>query len=132
MAAILSDKQVNEYRRKLKERYYILREEVRQELLKSDEEHYIDLASEVHDIAEESVADFLVDLKLSDIDRHISEIRDIDAALIRLAEGNYGVCLDCGGSIPEQRLKAALTTSRCVGCQELHEKLYVQPGHATL
>ncbi len=132
MPATLNDKQITEFRQQLKDRYFSLREEVRQELLKSDDEHYIDLASEVHDIADESVADFLVDLNLANIDRHINEIREIDAALIRLAKGSYGACADCGVAIPEQRLKVSPTTSRCLKCQELHEKQYVQPGHATL
>jgi len=132
MPATLSDKQISAFRRQLKERYYCLREEVRQELLKSDDEHYVDLASEVHDIAEESVADFLVDLSLANIDRHINEIREIDAALIRLAQGFYGDCVDCCGAISEQRLNAIPTTRRCLGCQELHEKQYVQPGHPSL
>ena len=132
MPATLNDKQITEFRQQLNDRYFSLREEVRQELLKSDDEHYVDLASGVHDIAEESVADFLVDLNLADIDRHINEIREIDAALIRLAEGSYGACVDCDEPISEQRLKASLTTCRCLGCQELHEKQYAQPGHASL
>ena len=132
MPATLNDKQITEFRQQLKDRYFSLREEVRQELLKSDDEHYVDLASGVHDIAEESIADFLVDLNLADIDRHINEIREIDAALIRLAEGSYGACVDCGVAIPEQRLKASPATCRCLGCQELHEKQYAQPSHAKL
>lgn len=132
MPATLSDKQISEFRQQLKERYYCLREEVRQELLKSDDEHYVDLASEVHDIGEESVADFLVDLNLANIDRHINEIREIDAALIRIAQGYYGDCIDCCAPISEQRLHATPTACRCLGCQQLHEKQYAQPSHASL
>lgn len=132
MTTELSNTQISEFRQQLKDRYYALREEVRQELLNSDDEHYIDLATRVHDIAEESVATFLVDLNLANIDRHINEIRDIDAALINLAQGNYGTCVDCGEPISKQRLRATPTTSRCLGCQELHEKQYAQPGHASL
>jgi len=132
MPAALTDKQIAEFRQQLKDRYYELREEVRQELLKSDNEQYIDLATQVHDIAEESVADFLVDLNLANIDRHINEIREIDAALIRIAQGNYDRCTDCGEAISEQRLQANPTACRCHNCQELHEKQFVQPGHASL
>jgi len=132
MPAALTDKQIAEFRQQLKDRYYELREEVRQELLKSDNEQYIDLATRVHDIAEESVADFLVDLNLANIDRHINEIREIDAALIRIAQGNYGKCADCGEATSEQRLKANPTARRCHNCQELYEKRFAQPGHASL
>jgi DnaK suppressor protein len=34
-----------------------------------------------------------------------------------LAEGTYGVCLDCGGPIPEARLAAVPDAVRCVPCQ---------------
>ncbi|MDH5573251.1 MAG: TraR/DksA family transcriptional regulator [Gammaproteobacteria bacterium] len=132
MPTKLSQQQTREFRQQLKDRYYALREEVRQELLSSDNEHYLDLATRVHDIAEESVADFLVDLNLANIDRHINEIRDIDAALIQLAQGNYGTCVDCGGDIPPERLKATPTACRCLSCQQLHEKQYAQPGHTSL
>ncbi len=128
----LTDKQISEFRQQLKDRYYALREEVRQELLKSDNEQYIDLATRVHDIAEESVADFLVDLNLANIDRHINEIREIDAALLRIARGNYGICVDCGEAIAEQRLNVNPTSCRCRNCQETHEKQFAQPGHASL
>ncbi len=132
MPAELTDKQISEFQQRLKDRYYELREEVRQELLKSDNEQYIDLATRVHDIAEESVADFLVDLNLANIDRHINEIREIDAALLRIARGNYGICVDCGEAIAEQRLKVNPTSCRCRNCQEIHEKQFAQPGHASL
>ncbi|KRT56569.1 TraR/DksA family transcriptional regulator [endosymbiont of Ridgeia piscesae] len=132
MPAKLTNRQIAEFHQQLRDRYYELREEVRQELLKSDNEQYIDLATRVHDIAEESVADFLVDLNLANIDRHINEIREIDASLIRLAQGNYGKCSDCGKAISEQRLKVNPTSCRCYNCQEIHDKKFAQPGHASL
>jgi len=37
----------------------------------------------------------------------------VDAALGRLADGSYGVCVTCGGPIPDERLTAAPTTETC-------------------
>ena len=34
-----------------------------------------------------------------------------------LAAGTYGICLDCGGPIPEARLVAVPDAVRCVPCQ---------------
>jgi hypothetical protein len=48
-------KQLRELRAMLAERHQALREQIHQELLSSDEEHYIDLAGQVHDLEEESV-----------------------------------------------------------------------------
>ena len=70
--------------------------------------------------------------QFSSIDRHIEEIRDIDAALIRIADGNYGTCTDCGGTIDPERLKAYPTAKRCHRCQVQYEKTHVQAGHPTM
>ena len=44
------------------------------------------------------------------------ERRRIEAALARLEAGEYGECLVCGEPIPEARLRADPTTTRCVAC----------------
>ena len=85
---MLTGNQNRDFKRKLDDRFYELWEEIRLELLESDDQHYIDLAGRVHDRGEESVADLLVDLQLASIDRHIQEIRDIEAALMHIAAGN--------------------------------------------
>jgi DnaK suppressor protein len=115
-------KQLSELRAMLVERHLALRELIRQELLSSDEEHYIDLAGQVHDLEEESVADLLIDLGLAVIDMHISEIRDIEAALRRINVGAYGVCVDCDDDIEVARLRAYPTAKRCLPCQENFER----------
>lgn len=49
--------------------------------------------------------------------------QQIDDALMRLEEGNYGFCADCGVEISEKRLKAVPFARRCVACQEKEELL---------
>jgi RNA polymerase-binding transcription factor DksA len=115
-------KQLGELRSLLTERYQTLREQVRQELLSSDEEHFIDLAGQVHDLEEESVADLLVDLGLAVIDMHIGEIRDVEAALRRIDVGAFGVCIDCDDEIELARLRVYPTAKRCLPCQENYER----------
>jgi RNA polymerase-binding transcription factor DksA len=43
-------------------------------------------------------------------------LREIDAALERLAAGTYGTCESCGSPIPEPRLEARPAARTCVGC----------------
>jgi DnaK suppressor protein len=43
-------------------------------------------------------------------------LRDVDAALSRLAAGQYGRCLRCGRPIPADRLTARPTATTCVAC----------------
>jgi DnaK suppressor protein len=50
-----------------------------------------------------------------------AELGDIDAALERIQAGTYGICSDCGVSIPPARLNAYPTAKRCVDCQSLSE-----------
>ncbi len=44
------------------------------------------------------------------------ELAEIDAALMRIAEGRYGTCLSCGGPMGLQRLRAIPEARYCVAC----------------
>src|SRR5947208_16343642 len=41
----------------------------------------------------------------------------LQIALSRVSEGDYGVCSECGTSIPPQRLRAVPDATTCVACQ---------------
>lgn len=49
-------------------------------------------------------------------------IFEIDEALLRIKEGDYGVCQDCSCVISPARLKALPFARRCVGCKAVAEK----------
>ena len=51
-----------------------------------------------------------------------AELAAIDAALERIASGQYGQCQDCGAAIPQARLEAYPMALRCIGCQTAAEK----------
>jgi len=44
--------------------------------------------------------------------------RRLHIALIRVADGEYGVCTECETSIPRKRLLAIPDATTCVACQE--------------
>lgn len=46
------------------------------------------------------------------------EILAIRAALQRLANNTYGICVECGKKIPDKRLQAVPTALRCIACEE--------------
>lgn len=48
-------------------------------------------------------------------------LAEINAALRRLDAGEYGVCEDCGGSIPLERLEVLPTSRLCMPCQARSE-----------
>ena len=91
--------------------------EIRDELIASGEQHFIDLAGQVPDAGETSFAHLLTDMDAALADRHIQALRDVDAALERIDAGEYGRCEDCGTDIPEGRLNAWPEARRCVPCQ---------------
>jgi phage/conjugal plasmid C-4 type zinc finger TraR family protein len=53
--------------------------------------------------------------------RDQEELREIERARERLADGSYGECVDCGKDIPVARLQAQPMAARCVACQEKWE-----------
>jgi len=48
--------------------------------------------------------------------RRANENRKIDAALARIADGEYGWCEDCGEAIAIKRLEIDPTAMRCASC----------------
>lgn len=131
MAAFTAD-EAAQIKQILEKRRQLLLEEIRDELARSGEQHYVDLAGRVPDLGDESVADMLVDLDAAIVDRQIVEMRDVEATLKRLAAGDYGVCVDCGVEIPFERLRAYPTASRCVSCQSVREKTFASEGNPSL
>lgn len=132
MTVQLTPNQITSFKKKLNDRFMALRKEISEELLSSDEERYGDLAGRVHDVGDEALADLLVDTELAFIDRHIEEIRDIDAALMRIAVGSYGECCDCHDPIDIRRLDAYPTAQRCIVCQEAHDRTFAHGGQPSL
>ena len=63
-------------------------------------------------------ADAERDLGIALEERESAGLVAIDAALQRIADGSYGLCLDCGVSIATARLHANPTALRCVACQD--------------
>jgi DnaK suppressor protein len=51
-----------------------------------------------------------------------AELVEIDAAVARLSDGTYGICVDCGRDIPSARLEARPTATRCVDCAAKAER----------
>ena len=50
------------------------------------------------------------------------EVMQIDAALGRMDEGEYGTCVDCDQEIPIERLRALPFTLRCQEDEEQRER----------
>lgn len=130
MSHDLEARQLEELRATMSARASQLREEIRQTLLKSDQEQYAMIADQVRDLEDDSFADLMVDVNLAEIDRDLEELRLIDTAMRRLGDGSYGHCEGCGSPIELARLRAAPFASRCFDCQSAFERThYHNIGH---
>ena len=129
----LSRFQLSKVGLRLDKRYASLLEEIRSALEESENQQYVELIGRVPaDIGDQSVGDALADLNLAIIDRHVEELRDIEAARARMTDKSYGVCATCGDEIGYDRLLAYPTAKRCLACQQQRERAYAHPGTPTL
>ena len=75
----------------------------------------------VADAAETSEADIQDDIEFALIQMKAETLDKIEAALVRLEEGAYGYCYECGEEIAERRLRALPFAVRCKNCEEVRE-----------
>jgi DnaK suppressor protein len=66
------------------------------------------------------------ELELILSDRERQKVHNIDDALLRMKEGEYGICEECDEEIPLGRLKAMPFTRHCVKCKSDLERLQAQ------
>jgi DnaK suppressor protein len=78
-------------------------------------------AHEVHSHADDAEAERLDDVHFAEIEVDRARLHDIEQARQRMADGVYGICIDCDRNIPRERLLAQPTAIRCAACQAVAE-----------
>jgi RNA polymerase-binding protein DksA len=68
--------------------------------------HLADTATETYDRE--------LDYTLEENSEHV--LAEIDAALMRIEEGTYGICTNCGTQIAEERVEALPWATLCIDC----------------
>jgi len=63
------------------------------------------------------------EVAIRNLDRESKLLKEVQAALNRIEEGTFGVCLRCEEDIPEKRLRALPWAAFCVPCQEAIDRL---------
>ena len=76
---------------------------------------------DVLDDAEGSEGDIQDDIEFALIQLKTETLTQIDTALSRLEEGDYGNCFECGTEIAEARLRALPFAVRCTDCEHKRE-----------
>ena len=62
------------------------------------------------------------ELVIRSLDRDSNLLRTVRGALGLIAEGNFGVCVQCGENISPKRLTAVPWTPFCIRCQEIADR----------
>ena len=55
-------------------------------------------------------------------DRERKLVSKIDKAIVRIEEGSFGICEECGCEISTRRLEARPVTTLCIECKEEQER----------
>lgn len=69
------------------------------------------------------------DLAVRSLARDSNMLRRIRSALARIADGSYGVCLQCAEDISPKRMAAVPWADYCIKCQEQIDRGAIIPDH---
>lgn len=117
----LSRQQARELHDRLIAAHDDLIDRIAEELEDDDDREVQEVGGRVRDAGEESVADLLTDMNLTQYRHLAEEVGEIERALADMHAGRYGRCQDCGGFIRYERLQANPTARRCLRCQQKYE-----------
>jgi DnaK suppressor protein len=120
-AAALTPVQRSELDARLRERQEALRADVAAKLRTQDDPRLVGLRNRMEDTDDWAAADAMAAQDIAQVSHDLAELTQVEQALARMADGSYGACVDCGRPIPQARLYAYPTATRCVACQERRE-----------
>jgi DnaK suppressor protein len=120
----LTREQTSQLKKLIEQRSHELQKEIREDVARARSEQYGELAGPAPDPGDQSVADLIADLGQADVSRDLDELRALEAAKGRIADGNYGECVSCGRDIEFERLRANPSALRCIDCQRVFEKTH--------
>ena len=114
----MNKKKMNQFRSQL--------ESIRSELLgdveKSNQNLKESEAGQMADISDHAASTYSRQLEGELGEQEWQKLKQVDMAIEKIAEGEYGVCAQCEAAIPEARLKVVPYTEFCTQCLSEMEK----------
>jgi DnaK suppressor protein len=83
--------------------------------------HLQDEAANYPDMVDRATQEEEFNLELRTRDRERKLLKKIDETLMRINDGDYGYCDDCGAEIGIRRLEARPTANQCIECKTISE-----------
>lgn len=101
------------------------KENIMQEIIESDESARDLLENDMHNVNDsvDEASSTITQTLLNTMNKnHQQRILSVEAALRRIDEGVFGVCISCGKDIAADRLDAVPWATKCIKCKMQDEK----------
>lgn len=128
----LTHTETDEMKATIDNRRKTLGAEIQSDIARSRSDSFGAIAGEAPDSGDQAMAALVADTDNAETNRDIRELQELDAAMVRIAEGSYGTCTDCGDDIPIARLRAYPGAMRCITCQSIYERTHSHPSEPKL
>jgi DnaK suppressor protein len=117
VSSLLSTKKFQQFKETLEERI----SQFERVLANAEEETRANSARQA-DSADQAAAEYERQTLAHKADMARQTIRNLNEALKRITQGNFGECAQCGGEIESKRLEAIPTARYCLKCQGAREQ----------
>jgi DnaK suppressor protein len=117
VSSLLSTKKFQQFKETLEERI----SQFERVLANAEEETRANSARQA-DSADQAAAEYERQTLAHKADMAGQTIRNLNEALKRITQGNFGECAQCGGEIESKRLEAIPTARYCLKCQGAREQ----------
>ena len=114
----MNKKKLNQFRSQLKS----IRSELLGDVEKSNHHVKENQNGQITDISDHAAHTYNQQLEGALGEQEWQKLKQVDAAIEKIVEGEYGVCTKCEASIPEARLEVVPYTEFCTQCLSEIEK----------
>jgi DnaK suppressor protein len=116
--AVMDKKRLDYYKKKLQTR----REELLKTIARTGEEGRAADDDPTVDLADKAANSYTKEFLFGQTNIDRTTLQLIDAALDRIKNGSYGICVHCETELQQKRLEAVPWARHCTACQEKQEQ----------
>lgn len=119
----MEKKKLEQFKKKLEQRQQELRRTVSRNVQDGRAADSEDIAQ---DIADKAANSYTKEFLFSQSSNDRALLARVEEALVRIREGNFGECINCGNEVNPKRLEAVPWARYCIKCQEKIEQGQIQ------
>ncbi len=119
----MDKKKLEQFKKKLEQRQQELRRTVSRNVQDGRAADSEDIAQ---DIADKAANSYTKEFLFSQSSNDRALLARVEEALVRIREGNFGECINCGDEVNAKRLEAVPWARYCIKCQEKIEQGQIQ------